>query len=364
MMQPQIVRFPRLLMLAMPLLFASCSLEEGNREQMVNLQEVKDDPEAQLQHLTIAIGQSGGDGSLYARRAIVLLRKGQLEEALDDADKAVQLTGNEPSSLFVKAQVLRALGRQEEALPLALQAERNSYQSSSLYVLLGELNLQKGQYEQAQLFLAKAQELAPHDEFAYYYKGRVAEATGDTARALKNYRLALQQAPAFMEPMRELSGLLVAQRKFEEARPYINTAQSKAPEDAKLWYFKGTVLQAAQKQDSALLAYGKAVALNDTISGAHYWLGLQKHKLGENEAAISHLQKASPVYGSEPKYLSTLASAYERSGQNINALAAYRRLAEVAPKNTYAYQAISRLKNKIAKPGPVNTGVQQAQLEQ
>ncbi|GAA4445504.1 hypothetical protein GCM10023188_48790 [Pontibacter saemangeumensis] len=351
-------------MLVVPLLFASCNLKEGNREQMVDLQEVKDDPEAQLKHLTTAIGQSAGDGSLYARRAVVLLRKGQLEEALNDADKAVKLTGNEPSSLFVKAQALRALGRQEEALPLALQAERNSYQSSSLYVLLGELNLQKGQYEQAQMFLIKAQELAPHDEFAFYYKGRVAEATGDTASALKNYRLALQQAPAFMEPMRELSGLLVAQNRFEEARPYINTAQGLAPEDAQLWYFRGTVLQAAQKQDSALVAYGKAVALNDTLTGAHYWLGLQKHKLGENEAAIFHLQKASPAYGGEPKYLSTLASAYERSGQNINALAAYRRLLQVAPNNTYAYQAISRLKNKIAKPRPENTGVQQVQIEQ
>lgn len=351
------------MMLVVPVLFASCSLEEGNREQMVNLQQVKNDPEAQLTNLTTAIGQSGGDGSLYARRAVVLLRKGQLEEALEDADKAVKLTSNEPTSLFVKAQVLRAIGKPEEALPLALQAERNAYQSSSLYVLLGELYLQQEQYEQARSYLNKAQELAPNDEFAYYYKGRVAEATGDTIRALKNYRLALQQAPAFMEPKRELSGLLVGQKRFEEARPYINSAQSAAPKDASLWYYKGLVLQAAQKQDSALMAYGKAVALNDTITGAHYWLGLQQYKLGNNETVIAHLQKASKAYGSKPKYLATLASAYERSGQYISALAAYRRLVEVAPNNTYAYQAISRLKNRIAKPRPANTVVHQAQPE-
>lgn len=352
------VQIPRLLLLVMPVLFASCSLEEGKREQMVNLQLVNDNPEAQLSNLTAAIGHSGGDGTLYARRAVLLLRKGQLQEALEDAEKAVRLTNQQPASLFVKAQVLRAMGRNEEALPLALQAERNSYQSSSLYVLLGELYLQREGYDQAQLYLTKAQELAPHDAYAYYYKGRVAEATGDTASALKNYRLALQQAPAFMEPKRELSGLLVSQKRFDEAKPYIASAQDAAPRDGTLWYYKGVVLQAAQKQDSALEAYNKAVSLSDTIAGAHYRIGLQQHKLGNNEAAIAHLQKSSVLYGTDPKYLSTLASAYERTGQHMSALGTYQRLVQAAPGNTYANQAISRLKNKIAKPRPVSTVVQ------
>ncbi|WP_161891216.1 tetratricopeptide repeat protein [Pontibacter russatus] len=331
---------------------------------MVNLQEVRHDPEAQLANLTAAIGQNSRDGSLYARRALVLLRTGQLQQALDDADMAIRLTRNEPFSLFVKAQVLRALGRPEEALPLALQAERNSYQSASLYVLLGEMYLERGAYQQARLYLNKAQELAPDDEYAFYYKGRVAEVTGDTAQALRLYRLALKQAPAFMEPKRELSGLLLGQQRFEEARPYITTALSTDPEEGMLWYYSGLVLQASEKQDSALAAFAKAVALNDTIAGAHYWLGLQQHKLGNNEAAIAHLEKAEAIYSTEPKYLSTLASAYERTGQFMNALEAYQRLVQVAPGNSYAYQAISRLKYKIANPRPASTVVQQAQTEQ
>ena len=353
-----------MLLLVVPVLIASCSLNEGNREQMVNLQQVKDDPEAQLTNLSAALEQNNRDGSLYARRAVVLLRKGQLQQALEDADKAVKLTNNEPSSLFVKAQVLRMMDKPEEALPLALQAERNSYQSPSLYVLLGELYLERKEYRQARLYLSKAEELAPNDEFAFYYKGRVAAATGDTSRAIKNYRLALQQAPAFMEPQRELSGLLVHQKRFEEAGPYISNAQKLAPKDGALWYYKGMLLQAAQKQDSALMAYSKAVILNDTLAGAHYWLGLRQHALGNNEEALQHLQKATSAFGATPKYLSTLASAYERTGKNINALQTYQRLVQVAPNYTYAYQAISRLKYKIAKPVPESASVQQAQLEQ
>ncbi len=358
------LRVNRLILFVVPFIFASCNLEEGNKEKMVDLEQVTDNPEEQLANLTTAIKQSGNDGSLYARRAIVLLRKGELERAEADADAAVRLTNKEPFSLFVKAQVLRAAGKPEEALPLALLAERNSYQSPSLYVLLGELYLQRKQYEQARLYLAKAQELAPYDEYAFYYKGRVAAAVGDTARALKNYQLALQQAPEFMESQRELSGVLVGQGKYDEAKTYITVAQKAAPKDAMLWYYKGVVLQAEQKQDSALQAFNKAVTLADTIPGAHYRLALQQHAVGNNEAALVHFQKAAAVYRNNPKYLSTLANTYERAGQNRQALATYQRLLQVAPSYTYANQAIYRLKNKIAKPMPDTTAVQQAQTEQ
>jgi tetratricopeptide (TPR) repeat protein len=357
------VRFARLFLFVLPLAFAACNLEEGNREQMVDLQHVKDNPEAQLANLNAAITQTGRDGSLYARRASVLLQTGDLQKALEDADEAVRLTRNDPYSLFVKAQVLRSMGKKKEALPLALQAERNSYQSPALYVLLGELYLQRKEYNQALEYLNKAQELSPSDEVAFYYKGYVAEATGDTTTAIKNYRLALQQSPQFMEPQRELSGLLVAQKEFASAKPYIARAQKVALQDGRLWYYKGLIYQAEQRQDSAVLAFHKAISISDTLQGVHYRLGVREHALGNNEVALDHLQKAAD-YKDQPKYLRTLASAYERTGQFVNSIATYQRLAEVEPEYTYAKQAISRLKYKVTKPIPASTAVPQVQTEQ
>ncbi|MFD2999243.1 tetratricopeptide repeat protein [Pontibacter toksunensis] len=358
------LRVHGLLLLVVSSLICSCSFDKDAREQMVDLQQVKDDPEAQLVNLNAAIEQTGSDGSLYARRAVVLLRKGELRQALQDANKAVKLTRDEPSSLFVKAQVLRTMGKPEEALPLALQAERNSYQSSSLYVLLGDLYLQRRDYKQALTYLNKAQELSPDDEFAFYYKGRVLETTGDSARAMYNYRNALEQAPSFVEAKRELSGLLLARNEIPAAKPYLASAMQVAPADALLWYYKGLLYKAEQKPDSALQAFNQAISLNDTIQGAHYWLGLQQHSIGNNEAAIVHLQKAAPGYKRKPKYLSTLASAYERSGQYGMAMATYQRILEVEPTYTYAYQAISRIKSKLVKPKPDSTVVQQVQIEE
>ncbi|WP_439883204.1 tetratricopeptide repeat protein [Pontibacter sp. MBLB2868] len=344
-------------------LLAGCSIDNGSHERMVNLDQVKDNPEAQLQNLNEAIAQSKRDGSLYARRAIVLLRKGELTKALEDADKAVHLTKNEPFSLFVKAQVLRALNRPNEALPLALQAERNSYQSSSLYVLLGELYLQKKQYQQASAYLKKAQELSPSDEFVFYFKGRVAEVTSDTLRAVNNYKLAVDQAPEFMEPQRELAGVYIARKEYAAAQPYLKAIEKSAAKDGLVWFYKGLIYQSEQKQDSAIWSFSKAVALSDSLLEAHYKLGLARYTRGETELALQHLVKAYPKYRNTPGYLLTLAGAYERTGQADKALETYQQLVKVEPQNSYGYKAISRLKYKLTKPLPDTTTVVQDKIE-
>ncbi|RIJ41887.1 tetratricopeptide repeat protein [Pontibacter oryzae] len=358
------VRIAKVLLLVAPVLFAACAPNENDHEKMVDLRVVKDDPDAQLINLNDAIERSKRDGSLYARRAVILLQKGSLDLALKDANEAVRLTGSEPSSLFVKAQVLRATGNRDEALQLALQAERNSYQSASLYVLLSELYLHKKEYGQALSYLKKAENLSPADEFVYYYKGRVQEALGDTTKAIKNYALSLEHSKRFLQAQRELAGLYVAMDNFSEAKPYIRSALKTGVKDAKLWYNMGLIYQSEQKSDSAFKAFKNAESINDTLPEVNYKLGVLYHGQGNNDEALVHLDKAYAAFKSKPEYLGKLASAYERAGLYSKALATYQLLVEVEPRATYAYQAIARLKYKISKPIPDSAAVRlQEQIE-
>lgn len=361
---PEMVRTIKMFLLAILLLFAACAPSENDYEQMVDLTVVKDDPSAQLVNLNNAIERSKRDGSLYARRAVILLKQGNLDLALQDANEAMRLTGSEPASMFVKAQVLRASGSRDEALRLALQAERNSYQSTSLYVLLAELYLHRKAYGQAMSYIRKAENLSPADEFVYYYKGRILEATGDSANALRNYTLSLKQSAELIEAQRELAGMYVAMDDFSKAKPYLASALKTGAKDAKLWYNLGLVYQSEQKQDSAFTAFKKAISLNDTLAGANYRLGLYYHSQGNNDAALLHLQKAYDTYKSKHEYLGKLASAYERAGLYSKSLATYQLLVEVEPRATYAYQSIARLKYKISKPIPDSAAVRlQEQIE-
>ena len=339
--------------MALAICLASCNFEEGSREQMVNLEAVADNPDNQLVNLNEAIARSGRDGSLYARRAMVLLRKGELEEALKDVNEAISLSKGDPANYFVKAQVLYLMGKPKEALPLALQAERNSYQSSSLYVLLAELYLQRREFDKANQYIRKALELSPTDEYVSYYRGRIQVATGDTARAIRNFRLALEQNPDLMQSHRELAGLYLAQKDMAQAKAHLKRVGQLDSKEPMYWYYSGLIYQEEQKKDSARLSFQKAVALSDTLQGAHYQLGLLQHALGDYEAAVQHLSRAEELYGSSLKYLSVMASSFERLGENLPALQHYQRIVALEPRHTYALQSVARLKYKLERPRPL-----------
>jgi len=333
----------------------SCNVNQDVGERMVNLQKVSDDPEAQLNNLDAAIAKYKQEASLYTRRAKVLLQKGEHEKALADVNEAIALDERDMTNLFLKAQVLRAMGKYKESLPFALQAERNSYQSAALYILLSDLYLHLQQPQKASEVVKKALELAPESAYALYFKGRVAAATRDTAHAVTNYKLALKKEPAFAEARRDLAGALVNRKLYDEARLQLQTALKQLPKDATVWLYQGQFYQATQKPDSALWSYRTALELADTLQNAHYNTGVILYKQGDNSGAISHLEKANEAYKNNIKYITLLAGAYERTGQNINALEQYQRLLALQPGNGYSFaeQRIARLKARLSRPAPI-----------
>lgn len=332
-------------------MLSGCGKEEGTRERMVDLEAVAvEDPAKQLVSLSNAIERSKREGSLYARRAMVLLRQGELDKAFSDVNEAIRLS-KEPANYFVKAQVLYLMGRREAALPFALRAERNSYESSSLYVLLTELYLDNGEYEKARGFARQALELSPDDPHAVYYKGRVLEVTGDTTVAIRQYQKALELKPDFAETHRSLAGLYLAQHELAEASKHTKQGLKLLPEDPQLWHFKGMLQLQTARKDSALASFEKVLALSDTMQGAHYQMAQLQHGSGEYELALQHLDKA-PRYSKLLQYLSVRASSLERLGENLAALRTYERMLAIEPKHTYARQSVSRLRYRLERPRP------------
>ncbi|WP_299985795.1 tetratricopeptide repeat protein [uncultured Pontibacter sp.] len=333
------------------LTLSGCGKEEGTREQMVDLEAVAvEDPAKQLVSLSEAIDRSKRDGSLYARRAMVLLRQGELDRALSDVNEAIKLS-KEPANFFVKAQVLYLMGHHEEALPLALQAERNSYESSSLYVLLTELYLDRGAYAKASHFARQALELSPDDPHAIYFKGRVLEVTGDTAVAIRHYQQALELKPDFAETHRSLAGLYLAQQDLAQARKHTQQGLRQSPEDPQLWHYKGMLQLQSARKDSALASFEKVLSLADTMQAAHFQMAQLQHGMGAYELALQHLESA-PRYSNVLKYLSVRASSLERLGENLAALRTYERMLTIEPKHTYALQSVARLRYRLERPRP------------
>lgn len=346
------------ILFTLALLFAGCTGSDSSPEQMVDLERVTDDHQARLAALNEAIRNSKQDDALYARRAVLYLQLQELEKALADANEAVRLSKNEPANLFIKAQVLRSLKREGEALSLALQAERNGYHNALLYVLLSDLYLRLKQNDKAREYNNLAYKLSPKDEYVLYYRGRIAAAAGDTATAIKFYEQAVAQGPDFFEPKRELAGIYTLVADFKVASDYIKAAQKQNNKDGLLWYYRGRLYQAAEKPDSALWNYNKAVAVADSLTDAHSRLGYLYYARGNYEKAIKHLTKVESERKNAVRFYTTLGSIYERTGQYRQALEQYEKLVNLEPAYVYAHQSIARIKSRFTSIVADSTSVQ------
>lgn len=323
---------------------------------MVDLEKVDDDSGAQLISLTKAIKSYRQNANLYARRAAIYLRQNELDKALEDVNIALKLTQNSPENLSLKAHVLRALKREGEAVNLALQAERNGYKDVMLYVLLSDLYDKLGQLEKARHYTNMAVKLSPANEFALYYRGRLAAKGGDTATAVNSYQRALEQAPEFFEVNRELAGIYVSRKDTALAQTFLECAHKLNKTDGLRWFYQGRYFQNIEKTDSAVWSYNKAVTAADSLDAAHHQLGYIHYTRGRYEQAIAHLEKAAEKYGHTVRFLTTLASSYEKLGQDQQALEQYEKLVRLEPKYYYANQKVARLKSKLSSFLPVSTG--------
>jgi len=107
----------------------------------------------------------------HVNRGILLLRRGQVEPALQDFDRAIALDPNEPEAYLNKGAAFVRSGRAEAALPLF------------------EVALQKKTSKPA---------------LAYYARGVANEDLGRLQAAYQDYRKASETDPKWKVPRREL----------------------------------------------------------------------------------------------------------------------------------------------------------------
>ncbi len=119
---------------------------------------------------------------------IIAETSGKLKEALGFFEKAVQ---KEPSSgpcALRRLGVLRALGRQEEALASIAKLEREFGDMPNLYYQKGRCLEDQGQYEEALACFDKALGLDADHADSLFHAARILDLRGEDEEAIKLYR--------------------------------------------------------------------------------------------------------------------------------------------------------------------------------
>ncbi len=143
-----------------------------------------------------------------------------------------------------------------QALERALNLQPNQFEAA---ITLAELNLDLGNTQRGAEVLTLAARLRPREFRVWRLLGRTLSDHNDPAGASDAYQKALELKPDDRETMIEMIGLLIRTGQSDLARPWINKAIEKFPDDASLLglasrgaFDEGRIDDAATLADRAL----------------------------------------------------------------------------------------------------------------
>ena len=335
------------LFIALPLFLFSCSDEARQSARIHEVPQVGDSSrvEGALRALTNAINQSSS-ASAYAKRAVILLDLGRVNDALSDIDEAIGREANVGTYYLTRARVLRALQQPAKALDNAQRAEILGVDTPELYTLQGDLLQQQRQFDRAQLYVARALQMAPYDGEAYFFKGLMAAKLGDTTQALTLYKHSLQLKPRNLDTYSQLASVYRALKDPYSSLAYNEQAIRYFPSNARLHYSRGVTYHVAGKLDSAMVGYQQAVKLQPNYYQAYFQIGLINQAYRNYYNALANYQRVQQLRPQFPRIDTYIGYCYEQTGQYELAIAAYDKAAMLDATNKLAYQGLWRSRRR------------------
>ena len=212
-----------------------------------------------------------------------------------DAEKlAVHITQKFPKHQFawkVLGVLLRASGRQFEALDVNQTAVALSPQDADAHSNLGNTLKALGRLEEAELSHTQAIALKPDFALAHNNLGVTLQELGRLNEAETSYKQAIALKPDLAEAHYNLGNTLQQIGKLDKAEASYTQAIALKPDYPEAHSNLGVTLQELGKSDEAETSYKQAIVLNPDYAESYYNLGNTLQKLDRlEEAKVSYTQ--------------------------------------------------------------------------
>jgi tetratricopeptide (TPR) repeat protein len=136
-----------------------------------------------------------------------------------------------------------------------------------------------------------------------------------------------------------------------EAVAAIDAAIAMEPDQARLRYFRGSILFRAGRNAEAAPEFLKALELDPYMTDAHNFLGTVYSQMGRLTEAETHYQKALayPAYPTPELVYLNLALLHATQGNDEKALSSLRRSVEINPRYYKAHFELASLLDRVGK---------------
>jgi tetratricopeptide (TPR) repeat protein len=279
-------------------------------------------------------------GIAHLNRGLVWHSKGQYDQALADYDKAISLGNvdlalahhNRGNSWRSKGDLERTLGDYNTAI--ALDPKRGG-----VYLDRGNIWHNKGQYDQALADYDKAISLGNVNlVFAYNNRGNSWRLKGDLDRALADLSRSIDLDPKFATAYSNRGQAWMSKGNYDSALADFNKVIELDPKNADAYNYRGVVFDRLNNKDPAISDYAYAIMLRPSFALAYRNRAKDLASQGKLESALADLDQAINF---NPKYIDAYfdrADLRSRQGDFDAALADLDKVVGFDPKNVQGHQ--------------------------
>jgi predicted O-linked N-acetylglucosamine transferase (SPINDLY family) len=298
--------------------------------QAAQLQHEGKHAEAEAAYLAILRRHPASTQALH-RLALLYAQRGRFEEARQRVDQALGLDPTEAELHFHRAEIVLALGLQDQAEEGYLEALRLRPDFFDALVNLAEVLLRTERAEQALTRLDHAVRLRPDDLAAQNNRGNALQALKRHAEALQCFDRTLALAPGQPDVLSNRANALLSLGLIEEAESACRQALAQRPENPRALANLGRALGAQGRLAEALQQFDAAVTHAPGEFDAWCDRGAIQRELQQHRAAAESLKRALALRPEAAHTCNDLGEVLRLSGEYPAALRAFERALELRP---------------------------------
>ncbi len=298
---------------------------------------------SRLDSLNQSILKDSTNAENYYKRAILNKQNKNVNSALGDINKAIQLDDKQSKYFVTLSDIYLDMGKISKCIQALDKAQQLDPQNNSAYLKQAKIYLILKEYQKSLSLVKSALELDKINPEAYFIRAYAFMETGDTVSAVRNFQVAADQNQQYYDAYIQL-GILYSAKKDPVAINYFQTARNINPDRTEAYYLLGLYYQNNGEFDKAIETYHNLLNIDPNFKYADYniaYIFLVDEQVFDS--AIIYFSSAIKI---DDKYIDAIFNrgfAYELSGEPAKAKEDYLKCLKIQTNYERAIDGLNRL---------------------
>jgi len=301
----------------------------------------------EIDKLNASIQENASDASLYAQRGQALWDVQGYDEAIQDMEKAVELSSDTPEYYHTLANFYMDYFRSRKALKTMETAGMKFPERIPTLLKLSEFYLILKDYGAANRTLDRIQKISPLNAEMFFMRGAIAEEQGDMEVAESAYRFATENDPDMIDAYLKL-GDLTALKNPKTALKYYNNAIRIDPNNADALTMKAFHLSNIMNRlDEAQAIYRDLLKIDPKNKTAYHNSGLLYLDMDSLDRAFVRFTEAVKTSPTAVESIYYRGVTSELRGDVSAAKDDYERVTKMNPGFKVGQEALARVSAQV-----------------